>query len=142
MAMGATDFINPTEIDGRIVEYITDMTSGGVDVALECTGNIDVMRQSLECCHVGWGTSVLMGVEGRDQELSLPPVLVRYGRTLKGSYFGGVCGRCELPNYVDWYMEGKIEIDALISHVVPVENINSAFDMMRSGVSVRSVLTF
>jgi len=141
-SMGATDFINPTEIEGRIVECILDMTSGGVDVALECTGNIDVMRQSLECCHVGWGTCVLMGVEGIGQELSIPPVLVRYGRTLKGSYFGGVRGRSELPKYVDWYMDGLIEIDALISHVMPITEINTAFDLMRSGKSVRAVLTF
>ncbi|MCP4318183.1 MAG: zinc-binding dehydrogenase [Hyphomicrobiales bacterium] len=140
--LGATDFVNPTKIDGRTVECILDMTSGGVDIALECTGNIDVMRQSLECCHVGWGTCVLMGVEGRDQELSLPPVLVRYGRTLKGSYFGGVRGRSGLPKYVDWYMDGKIEIDALISHVMPIEEINTAFDLMRSGESIRTVITF
>lgn len=140
--MGATDFINPIEIDGRTVEYILDKTSGGVDVALECTGNIDVMRQSLECCHVGWGVCVLMGVEGRGQELSVPPVLVRYGRTLKGSYFGGVRGRSELPKYVDWYMEGKIEIDALISHVMPIDEINTAFELMRTGGSVRTVITF
>ncbi len=142
IAMGATHFINPTEIAGKTVECILDMTSGGVDVALEATGDIDVMRQSLECCHVGWGTCVLMGVEGIDQLLSLPPVLVRYGRTLKGSYFGGVRGRSELPKYVDWYMEGKIVIDPLITHVMPVEEINTAFDLMRSGESVRSVITF
>ncbi len=142
MAMGATDFVNPMEIDGRTVEYILDMTSGGVDVALECTGDIDVMRQSLECCHVGWGVCVLMGVERSGQELSLPPVLVRYGRTLKGSYFGGVRGRSELSKYVDWYMDGIIEIDALISHVMPIDEINPAFDLMRTGASVRTVITF
>lgn len=138
--LGATDFVDPGVIDGRVVECVLDMTEGGVDAAIECTGVTAVMRNALEMCHVGWGTCVLTGVEGRGQEVAVPPGLVRYGRILKGSYFGGVRGRSELPRYVDMYMEGLIAIDPLISHVLPIDEINAAFDMMREGTSVRAVI--
>jgi len=140
--MGATHFVNPNAIDQRVVEYIADLTSGGVDTSIECTGVLSVMRDSVEACHVGWGTCVLTGVEASGQEVSIPPVWVRYGRTVKGSYFGGVRGRSELPRYVDMYMNGLIEIDALISHELSIKDVNMAFDLMRSGESTRSVMHF
>ncbi len=141
-AMGATHFINPNNIDQRTVEYIADLTDGGVDTSIECTGVLSVMRDAVESCHVGWGTCVLTGVEATGEEVSIPPVWVRYGRTVKGSYFGGVRGRSELPRYVDMYMQGLIEIDPLISHNLKIEDVNVAFDLMRSGESTRTVLHF
>jgi S-(hydroxymethyl)glutathione dehydrogenase / alcohol dehydrogenase len=140
--MGATHFINPNSINGRIIEYIADLTSGGVDTSIECTGVISVMRDAIEACHVGWGTCVLTGVEASGQEVSIPPVWVRYGRTVKGSYFGGVRGRSELSRYVDMYMSGQIKIDELISHELNIKDVNKAFELMRTGQSTRSVLSF
>lgn len=140
--MGATHYVNPNSIDQRVVEYIADLTSGGVDTSIECTGVLSVMRDAIEASHVGWGTCVLTGVEASGEEVSMPPVWVRYGRTVKGSYFGGVRGRSELPGYVDMYMSGLIEIDALISHELKINDVNRAFDLMRSGESTRSVMHF
>ena len=140
--LGATHFINPNAIDRRTVECIADLTAGGVDTSIECTGVLSVMRDAIEAAHVGWGTCVLTGVEASGQEVSIPPVWVRYGRTVKGSYFGGVRGRSELPTYVDMYMNGLIEVDALISHNLRIQDVNQAFDLMRSGESTRSVLHF
>jgi S-(hydroxymethyl)glutathione dehydrogenase/alcohol dehydrogenase len=137
-SFGMTDFIDPTGID--VVEAIKDLTDGGVDIAFECTGIVDVMRQSLDCCHVGWGTTVLLGVEPPAAELSFPPVLVRYGRTVKGSYFGGVHGRTGLASYVDMYLDGVLDLESLITHRLPLHEINDGFDMMAAGVGVRTVV--
>ena len=137
-AFGMTDYINPTGID--VVAAIKELTDGGVDIAFECTGIVDVMRQSLDCCHVGWGTTVLLGVEPPAAELSFPPVLVRYGRTVKGSYFGGVHGRTGLARYVDMYLDGVLDLNSLITHRLPLAEINVGFDMMAAGVGVRTVV--
>ena len=137
-SFGMTDFIDPTSID--VVEAIKELTGGGVDVAFECTGIVDVMRQSLDCCHVGWGTTVLLGVEPPAAELSFPPVLVRYGRTVKGSYFGGVHGRTGLAAYVDMYLDGVLDLESLITHRLPLDEINDGFAMMAAGVGVRTVV--
>ena len=137
---GMTDFIDPSGID--VVEAVKDLTDGGVDVAFECTGIIDVMRQSLDCCHVGWGTTVLLGVEPPAAELSFPPVLVRYGRTVKGSYFGGVHGRNGLASYVDLYLDGVLDLESLITNRLPLQQINDGFDFMAAGVGLRTVVEF
>jgi len=137
--LGATDFLVPAP-DGRLVQQLLDMTNGGVDVAFECTGVPHVMRDALEACHAGWGTCVLLGVEPPGSEIGVRPVLVRYGRTLKGSYFGGVRGRTGLGRFVDLYMDGQILVDELISHRLSIEAVNDAFALMRSGQSLRSVL--
>jgi len=137
--LGATDFVVPAA-DGRLVQQLLEMTGGGVDVAFECTGVPQVMRDALEACHVGWGTCVLLGVEPPGAEVGVRPVLLRYGRTLKGSYFGGVRGRTGLGRIVDLYMEGRILVDELVTHRLPIEGVNRAFDLMRGGESLRSVL--
>jgi S-(hydroxymethyl)glutathione dehydrogenase/alcohol dehydrogenase len=137
--LGATDFIIVGR-DTRIPQMLADMTDGGVDVAFECTGSPKVMRDALESCHVGWGTCVLLGVEPPGAEIGVKPVLVRYGRTLKGSYFGGVKGRSGLGRFVDLYMEGKILVDELITHRFPLEGLPEAFDLMHAGLSLRSVI--
>jgi S-(hydroxymethyl)glutathione dehydrogenase/alcohol dehydrogenase len=137
---GMSDFLDPTGID--VVAAIKDLTGGGVDVAFECTGIVAVMRQSLDCCHVGWGTTVLLGVEPSGEEMSFPPVLARYGRTIKGSYFGGVHGRTGLNRYVDLYLDGTLDIESLITHRLDIEDINDGFAMMADGVGVRSVVSF
>lgn len=137
--LGASDFVVPAR-DGKLAQQILDLTGGGVDVAFECTGVTAVMRDALEACHVGWGTCVLLGVEPPGAELGVRPVLVRYGRTLKGSYFGGVRGRSDLGRFVDLYMEGRILVDELVTHCLPLEQVNRAFDLMREGRSLRSVL--
>jgi S-(hydroxymethyl)glutathione dehydrogenase/alcohol dehydrogenase len=137
-SFGMTDFLDPTGLD--VVEAIKDLTDGGVDVAFECTGIVEVMRQSLDCCHAGWGTTVLLGVEPSAAEMSFPPVLVRYGRTVKGSYFGGVHGRTGLAAYVEMYLDGVLDLDSLITHRLPLHEINDGFDMMAAGVGVRTVV--
>jgi S-(hydroxymethyl)glutathione dehydrogenase/alcohol dehydrogenase len=137
---GMTHYIDPTTVD--VVEAVRDLSSGGADAVFECTGSIKVMRQALDCCHVGWGTCVLLGVEPRGAEMMVPPVSVRYGRTLKGSYFGGVRGRTELSRFVDLYMDRKLEIDSLITHRLALDDINRGFDLMVSGKSLRSVVMF
>jgi S-(hydroxymethyl)glutathione dehydrogenase/alcohol dehydrogenase len=139
--LGMTDFVNPTECDS-VVDALKDLTGGGADVAFECTGLIPVMRQSVDCVHAGWGTCVLLGVEPAGAELSFPPVLARYGRTIKGSYFGGVKGRYGLTWYVDLYLDGDLVIDPLITHRLPLEDINRGFEMMARGESLRTVVSF
>ena len=139
---GMTDFVNPKEIDGDIVEYIVEITDGGADYSFECIGNVKVMRQALECCHKGWGVCTVIGVAGAGEEISTRPFQLVTGRVWKGSAFGGARGRTDVPKIVDWYMEGKIDIDNLITHTMPIEQINDAFDLMHKGESIRSVVTF
>jgi len=138
---GMTDFINPKKTP-EVVEAICDLTNGGVDYSFECIGNVDVMRQALECCHKGWGESVIIGVAGGGKEISTRPFQLVTGRVWRGSAFGGARGRTDVPKIVDWYMDGKINIDDLITHVMPLDQINDAFDLMHSGESIRSVVTF
>lgn len=139
---GMTDFVNPNEVDGDLVRYLVDLTKGGADYSFECIGNVNIMRQALECCHKGWGVSVIIGVAGAGEEIRTRPFQLVTGRVWKGSAFGGARGRTDVPKIVDWYMEGKINIDDLITNVMPLENINDAFDLMHKGESIRSVVTF
>jgi S-(hydroxymethyl)glutathione dehydrogenase/alcohol dehydrogenase len=139
---GATDFVNPKEIEGSIVDTIVKMTDGGADYSFECVGNTTLMRQALECCHKGWGESIIIGVAAAGQEISTRPFQLVTGRVWKGSAFGGVKGRTELPGYVNQYMEGKINLDDLVTFTMPIEEINKAFDYMHEGKSIRSVVTF
>ena len=139
---GMTDFVNPKEVEGDLVPYLVDLTKGGADYSFECIGNVNVMRQALECCHKGWGVSVIIGVAGAGEEIRTRPFQLVTGRVWKGSAFGGARGRTDVPKIVDWYMEGKINIDDLITHVMPLEQINDAFDLMHKGESIRSVVTF
>lgn len=139
---GMTHFVNPSEVEGDLVAYLVDLTKGGADYSFECIGNVKVMRQALECCHKGWGVSVIIGVAGAGQEISTRPFQLVTGRVWKGSAFGGARGRTDVPKIVDWYMDGKINIDDLITHVMPLEQINDAFDLMHKGESIRSVVTF
>jgi S-(hydroxymethyl)glutathione dehydrogenase/alcohol dehydrogenase len=139
---GMTDFVNPKEVEGDLVPYLVDLTKGGADYSFECIGNVNVMRQALECCHKGWGVSVIIGVAGAGEEIRTRPFQLVTGRVWKGTAFGGARGRTDVPQIVDWYMEGKINIDDLITHVMPLERINDAFDLMHKGESIRSVVTF
>jgi S-(hydroxymethyl)glutathione dehydrogenase / alcohol dehydrogenase len=139
---GMTHFVNPKEVEGDLVPYLVALTDGGADYSFECVGNVDLMRQALECCHRGWGVSVIIGVAGAGQEIRTRPFQLVTGRVWKGTAFGGARGRTDVPKIVDWYMRGKIEIDPLITHVLPVGDINRAFDLMHSGESIRSVVTF
>src|SRR6186713_1035216 len=139
---GMTDFVNPKEVGGDLVQHLIAMTDGGADYSFECVGNVDLMRQALECCHRGWGTSVVIGVAGAGQEIKTRPFQLVTGRNWRGTAFGGVRGRTEVPKIVDWYMDKKINIDDLITHVMPIEKINDAFDLMHKGESIRSVVTF
>ena len=139
---GMTHFVNPKEVEGDLVPYLVALTDGGADYSFECVGNVDLMRQALECCHRGWGVSVIIGVAGAGQEIRTRPFQLVTGRVWKGTAFGGARGRTDVPKIVDWYMRGKIEIDPLITHVMPVTEINRAFDLMHSGESIRSVVTF
>ena len=138
---GMTDFINPSTVD-NVVEAILDLTGGGADYTFECIGNVQVMRQALECCHKGWGESYIIGVAGAGQEISTRPFQLVTGRSWRGTAFGGARGRTDVPKIVDWYMNGKIEIDPMITHILPLEKINSAFDLMHEGKSIRSVVVF
>jgi len=138
---GMTHFVNPTEVRGDLVAYLVDLTGGGADFSFECIGNVQAMRQALECCHKGWGTSVIIGVAGAGQEIATRPFQLVTGRVWKGSAFGGARGRTDVPKIVDWYMEGKIQIDPLITHTIPLDRINDAFDLMHSGESIRTVVT-
>jgi S-(hydroxymethyl)glutathione dehydrogenase / alcohol dehydrogenase len=140
--LGMTDFVNPDEVEGDLVPYLVDLTGGGADYTFECIGNVDVMRQALECAHRGWGESIIIGVAGAGQEISTRPFQLVTGRVWRGSAFGGARGRTDVPKIVDWYMDGKIEIDPLITHTMPLEKINDAFDLMHEGKSIRSVVTF
>jgi S-(hydroxymethyl)glutathione dehydrogenase/alcohol dehydrogenase len=139
---GMTHFVNPKEVGGDLVAHIVEITGGGADYSFECIGNVDVMRQALECTHRGWGTSIIIGVAGAGQEIKTRPFQLVTGRNWRGTAFGGARGRTDVPKIVDWYMDGKIDIDSLITHVMPVERINDAFDLMHSGESIRSVVTF
>jgi len=139
---GMTHFVDPKAVGGDLVAHLVELTGGGADYSFECIGNVDVMRQALECCHRGWGTSVIIGVAGAGQEIRTRPFQLVTGRTWKGTAFGGARGRTDVPKIVDWYMDGKIDIDSLITHVMPVERINEAFDLMHEGTSIRSVVTF
>ena len=140
--LGATDCINPKEHDQPIQEVIVEMTDGGVDYSFECIGNVDIMRSALECCHKGWGESVIIGVAGAGQEISTRPFQLVTGRVWRGTAFGGARGRTDVPKIVDWYMDGKINIDDLITHTMPLEDINKAFHLMHEGESIRSVVNF
>ncbi|BCL35026.1 S-(hydroxymethyl)glutathione dehydrogenase/class III alcohol dehydrogenase [Nostoc sp. MS1] len=139
---GMTHFVNPNEVEGDLVPYLVELTKGGADYTFECIGNVKIMRQALECCHKGWGVSVIIGVAGAGQEISTRPFQLVTGRVWKGSAFGGARGRTDVPKIVDWYMDGKINIDDLITHVMPIEKINDALDLMHKGESIRSVVTF
>ncbi len=139
---GMTDFVNPREIDGDLVAYLVELTDGGADYSFECIGNINVMRQALECCHKGWGVSVIVGVAGAGEEISTRPFQLVTGRVWKGTAFGGARGRTDVPKIVDWYMSGKIDIDAMVTHTMSLEKINDAFELMHKGESIRSVITF
>ena len=139
---GMTDFVNPREIDGDLVEYLVELTGGGADYSFECIGNVQVMRQALECCHKGWGVSTVIGVAGAGEEISTRPFQLVTGRVWQGSAFGGARGRTDVPKIVDWYMEGKINIDDLVTHTMAIEQINDAFELMKKGESIRSVVTF
>ena len=138
---GMTDFINPKDVDD-IVEAIIDVTGGGADYSFECIGNVNTMRQALECCHKGWGESFVIGVAGAGQEISTRPFQLVTGRSWKGSAFGGARGRTDVPKIVDWYMDSKINIDDLITHTMPLDEINTAFDLMHRGESIRSVVLY
>jgi S-(hydroxymethyl)glutathione dehydrogenase/alcohol dehydrogenase len=139
---GMTHFVNPAEVEGDLVPYLVDLTKGGGDYTFECIGNTKVMRQALECAHRGWGQSIIIGVAGSGQEISTRPFQLVTGRVWKGTAFGGARGRTDVPRIVDWYMDGKINIDDLITHVLPFEQINEGFDLMRRGESIRTVLTY
>ena len=139
---GMTHFVNPQEISGDIVQYLVMLTDGGADYTFDCTGNTAVMRQALEACHRGWGTSIIIGVAEAGKEIATRPFQLVTGRVWRGSAFGGARGRTDVPKIVDWYMEGKINIDDLITHTMPLEKINDAFDLMHAGKSIRSVVVF
>jgi S-(hydroxymethyl)glutathione dehydrogenase / alcohol dehydrogenase len=139
---GLTHFVNPKEVAGDLVPYLVDLTKGGADYTFECVGNVKLMRQALECCHKGWGVCTIIGVAGAGQEISTRPFQLVTGRVWKGTAFGGARGRTDVPKIVDWYMEGKIAVDDLITHVMPLERVNEAFDLMHAGKSIRSVVTF
>jgi len=139
---GMTHFVNPNEVEGDLVPYIVDLTNGGADYSFECIGNVNVMRDALECCHKGWGTSIIIGVAGAGQEISTRPFQLVTGRNWRGTAFGGAKGRTDVPKIVDWYMDGKIEIDPMITHTMPLDDINKGFDLMHSGESIRGVVKF
>jgi S-(hydroxymethyl)glutathione dehydrogenase / alcohol dehydrogenase len=140
--MGMTHFVNPQEVEGDLVAYLVDLTKGGADYSFECVGNVNLMRQALECCHKGWGESIIVGVAAAGQEISTRPFQLVTGRVWKGTAFGGARGRTDVPKIVDWYMDGKIDIDDLITSVMPIEQVNEAFDKMHQGEGIRTVLTF
>ena len=139
---GMTHFVNPKEVDGDIAPYLVELTGGGADYSFECIGNVNTMRQALECCHKGWGVSVIIGVAGSGQEIATRPFQLVTGRVWMGTAFGGARGRTDVPKIVDWYMDGKLNIDDLITHTMPLEKINDAFDLMHEGKSIRSVVLF
>jgi S-(hydroxymethyl)glutathione dehydrogenase/alcohol dehydrogenase len=140
--LGMTDFVNPNEVSGDVVAHLVALTGGGADYSFECIGNVKTMRQALECCHKGWGVSVIIGVAGAGQEIATRPFQLVTGRVWKGTAFGGARGRTDVPKIVDWYMQGKIAIDDLITHKLPLERINDAFDLMQEGKSIRSVVVY
>jgi S-(hydroxymethyl)glutathione dehydrogenase / alcohol dehydrogenase len=139
---GMTHFVNPKTVSGDLVAHLVELTKGGADYSFECIGNVKTMRQALECCHKGWGTSIIIGVAGAGQEISTRPFQLVTGRNWRGTAFGGARGRTDVPRIVDWYMDKKIEIDPLITHTMPLEKINDAFHLMHEGKSIRSVVIF
>ena len=140
---GLTHFINPDEVGkDKVVQAIVDLTGGGADFSFECIGNVQVMRQALECCHRGWGESIIIGVAGSGQEIATRPFQLVTGRVWRGTAFGGARGRTDVPKIVDWYMDGKINIDDLITHTMPLAKINDAFELMHEGKSIRSVVIY
>jgi S-(hydroxymethyl)glutathione dehydrogenase/alcohol dehydrogenase len=139
---GMTHFVDPSSLSGDLVAHLVELTDGGADYSFECVGNVKLMRQALECCHRGWGVSVIIGVAGSGQEISTRPFQLVTGRVWKGSAFGGARGRTDVPKIVDWYMQGKIDIDSLITHKLPLARINEAFDLMHEGKSIRTVVEF
>ena len=139
---GMTHFVNPRTIQGDVVAHLVEITGGGADYSFECVGNVDLMRQALECCHRGWGTSIIIGVAGAGQEIRTRPFQLVTGRNWRGTAFGGARGRTDVPKIVDWYMEGRINIDDLITHTLPLADINRAFDLMHAGESIRSVVVY
>ena len=139
---GLTHFVNPKAVKGDLVAHLVELTGGGADYSFECVGSVDLMRQALECCHRGWGVSVIIGVAGAGKEISTRPFQLVTGRVWKGTAFGGARGRTDVPRIVDWYMEGRINIDDLITHTMPLGDINRAFDLMHAGESIRSVIVY
>ncbi len=139
---GMTHFVNPKEVEGDLVPYLVDLTGGGADYSFECIGNVTTMRQALECAHKGWGESIIIGVAPAGAEISTRPFQLVTGRSWRGTAFGGARGRTDVPKIVDWYMDGKIEIDPMITHTMPLEDINKGFDLMHAGESIRSVVVF
>jgi S-(hydroxymethyl)glutathione dehydrogenase/alcohol dehydrogenase len=139
---GMTHFVNPKEVEGELVPYLVNLTDGGADYSFECIGNVEVMRQALECCHRGWGVSVIIGVAGAGQEIKTRPFQLVTGRVWKGTAFGGARGRSDVPRIVDWYMDKRIQIDPLITHTLTLERINDAFELMHKGESIRSVVVY
>ena len=139
---GMTHFVNPKEIEGDLVPHLVALTDGGADYSFECVGNVNLMRTALECCHRGWGESIIIGVAGAGQEIKTRPFQLVTGRVWKGTAFGGARGRTDVPKIVDWYMDKKIQIDPLITHVMPLDKINEGFDLMHEGKSIRGVVTY
>jgi S-(hydroxymethyl)glutathione dehydrogenase/alcohol dehydrogenase len=139
---GLTHFVNPTEVGGDLVPYLVNLTQGGADYSFECIGNVNTMRQALECCHRGWGESIVIGVAAAGEEIRTRPFQLVTGRVWKGSAFGGARGRTDVPRIVDWYMEGKINVDDLVTHTLPLERINEGFDLMHRGESIRTVVKY
>ncbi len=139
---GMTDFVNPKEVDGDLVSHLVELTGGGADYSFECIGNVDVMRTALECAHKGWGESIIIGVAGAGEVIQTRPFQLVTGRSWRGSAFGGARGRTDVPKIVDWYMDGKIEVDSMITHTMPLDDINRAFDLMHEGDGIRSVVTY
>jgi S-(hydroxymethyl)glutathione dehydrogenase/alcohol dehydrogenase len=139
---GMTHFVNPKDVPGDLVAHLVELTGGGADYTFDATGNTSVMRQALEACHRGWGESIIIGVAETGKEISTRPFQLVTGRVWRGTAFGGARGRTDVPKFVDWYMDGKIQIDPMITHILPLEKINDAFDLMRGGESIRSVVVF
>ena len=139
---GMTDFVNPNEVSGDLIGHLVELTGGGADYSFECIGNVNVMRTALECAHKGWGESIIIGVAGAGQEITTRPFQLVTGRSWRGTAFGGARGRTDVPKIVDWYMDGKIDIDPMITHTLALEDINKGFDLMHEGASIRSVVIF
>lgn len=140
--LGMTHFVNPTELGDELVPHLVNLTGGGADYSFECVGNVTLMRQALECCHKGWGTSIIIGVAPAGAEIATRPFQLVTGRNWRGTAFGGARGRTQVPKIVDWYMEGKLNVDDLITHTLPFERINEGFELMHSGESIRTVVTY
>jgi S-(hydroxymethyl)glutathione dehydrogenase / alcohol dehydrogenase len=139
---GMTDFVNPGEVEGDLVPYLVDLTKGGADYTFDATGNVSVMRDALECAHKGWGESIIIGVAPAGAEIATRPFQLVTGRVWRGTAFGGARGRTDVPKIVDWYMDGKIEIDPMITHVLSLDEINQGFDLMHAGESIRAVVAY